>query len=518
MMRALKRTIIVGCFLLLIAGAIVLRLIWQPSVEWHGNILDAARAQEQRARIEGPLRASAGNSPYFADKNGKAVYLTGSHVWNNLQDIEPPLQMDDGGKWLEPAGASIAFDFANYLTFLVKENHNFIRLWAWEEPTWLSWLNSRVTIDPSPYSRTGPGVGLDGLPKFNLSEFNQAYFDRLRERVREAGDRGIYVSVMLFQGWSIESKGMTGKNPWRAHPFHRANNVNGVNGDRNGDAEGTETHTLQVAEITAVQEAYVRKVVTTLNDLDNVLYEITNESPGGSVDWQCHMINFVKHCETEQPKQHPVGMTTCNPACENAELFASPADWISPNKTDNEDYCGNPPAGRGGKVIISDTDHLCGVFCDYEWVWKSFIRGLNPILMDPIWMPKFEVTRKAMGMTLAYARRMDLSQMRPRGDLASSGYCLANPGSEYLVYLPFEPNNFDSMRFVRKIRNKINNLRSRFRRTVTVDLSHASGVFRVEWCNPISGGIVDGAAIQAGATSAFTAPFGGDAVLYIRKG
>ena len=323
---------------------------------------------------------------------------------------------------------------------------------------------------------------------------------------------------MLFQGWSIESKGMTGNNPWRAHPFHRANNVNGVNGDQNGDEEGIETHTLQVAEITALQEAYVRKVVTTLNDLDNVLYEITNESPDGSVDWQYHMINFIKQCEAEQPKQHPVGMTTCNPACENAELFASPADWISPNKTDNEDYCGNPPTGRGGKVVISDTDHLCGAFCNYEWVWKSFVRGLNPILMDPIWMPKYEVSRKAMGMTLAYARRMDLSHMRPRGDLTSSGYCLANPGSEYLVYLPFESDKFDLMRFVPRIRNKINNLRSRFRRTVTVDLSHASGVFRVEWCNPISGGIVDGTQIQGGATSAFTAPFGGDAVLYIRKG
>ena len=26
--------------------------------------------------------------------------------------------------------------------------------------------------------------------------------------------------------------------------------------------------------------------------------------------------------------------------------------------------------------------------------------------------------------------------MAPRGDLASTGYCLANPGKEYLVYIP----------------------------------------------------------------------------------
>ena len=189
-MRALKRTIIVVCFLLFIAGASVLQLIWHPRVEWRGNILDAARTQEQRARMDGPLRAGAGNSPYFADRNGKAVYLTGSHVWNNFQDIEPPLRMDDNAKWLEPTGAAVVFDFADYLAFLTKENHNFIRLWTWEEATWLSWLSSRVAIYPSPYARKGPGVALDGLPKFNVQEFNQEYFDRLRSRVSAAGDRG----------------------------------------------------------------------------------------------------------------------------------------------------------------------------------------------------------------------------------------------------------------------------------------------------------------------------------------
>ena len=38
--------------------------------------------------------------------------------------------------------------------------------------------------------------------------------------------------------------------------------------------------------MTALQEAYVRKVIDTVNDLDNVLYEITNEAgvyrPSGS--------------------------------------------------------------------------------------------------------------------------------------------------------------------------------------------------------------------------------------------
>ena len=38
-----------------------------------------------------------------------------------------------------------------------------------------------------------------------------------------------------------------------------------------------------MAEITAIQEAYAKKVIDTVNDLDNVLYEISNESNGGEV-------------------------------------------------------------------------------------------------------------------------------------------------------------------------------------------------------------------------------------------
>ena len=76
------------------------------------------------------------------------------------------------------------------------------------------------------------------------------------------------------------------------------------------------------------------------------------------------------------------------------------------------------------------------------WVWKSFLRGHNPILMgfgiidvaDPfdlsLGIPSyesFEPARFAMGDTLRFAGRMNLVEMEPRGDLSSTGYALANP-------------------------------------------------------------------------------------------
>ena len=41
----------------------------------------------------GPLRVHPDNPRYFTDETGRAVYLTGAHTWNNLQNnaVYPPV-------------------------------------------------------------------------------------------------------------------------------------------------------------------------------------------------------------------------------------------------------------------------------------------------------------------------------------------------------------------------------------------------------------------------------------------
>ncbi len=473
-------------------GRLFGRLLTPASFDWKWVATGLLLLVVQVGRVEavsatGPLRVCEKNPRYFTDGSGKVVYLTGSHTWNNLVDMGP-------------SDPPPAFDFPRYLDWMEKQNHNFMRMWTWESATWdtrdvYSAFGPKKTVHtaaPQPWARTGPGNALDGKPKFDLKNFNQEYFGRMRLGVSAARDRGIYASVMLFEGWGLQFA----QGAWQSHPFNRENNINGFDGDLNGDGKGLDIYTLASPAITAFQESYVRKVIDTVNDLDNVLYEISNENHPPSTQWQYHMIDFIHKYEKGKPKQHPVGMTFQYQGGKNSTLFESPGDWISPNADGG--YRDDPPPADGRKVVLNDTDHLWGIGGNQAWVWKSFLRGHNPIFMDPYQGvvlssqldPKFDPVRRSMGYTRKLANRMNLVEMVPRNDLSSTKYCLANPGSEYLVYLPSGG-------------------------TVTVDLSAASGALLVEWFNPTTGETVKGDETTGGAKRDFTAPFSGDAVLYI---
>ena len=437
--------------------------------------------------VAGPLRKSTVNPRYFADASGHVVYLTGSEYWNTIEDNGP-------------SNPPPVFDFSGYLDFLQAHNHNFTRLFMWEQAR----RSSLSVIDhwfaPNLYVRTGPGIGLDSAPKFDLNQINPAYLARVRQRVIDAGARGIYVSLMLFNGWSVEAKSDIGFNPWLSHPFNASNNINGINGDPNSDQSGEEIQTLAIPAVTALQDAYVRAVIDAVNDLDNVIYEISNESnstPAADA-WQYHMIDLIRSYEAGKPKQHPIGMSVPWPNGSNSEILSSSADWVAMNGDLN-----NPPQADGAKVSMWDTDHLCGICGDAAWPWRSLTRGHNPLLMDgyngapgytdPAYNPsdpKWEVIRTNMGYARSYALRMDLAHAVPRADLSNSSFCLAVVGSEYLVFSAEGGN-------------------------VTVNLAGVSGSRTVEWFNPATGQAIAGGTVTGGSTVGLTAPFTGMAVLYV---
>jgi hypothetical protein len=112
------------------------------------------------------------------------------------------------------------------------------------------------------------------------------------------------------------------------------------------------------------------------------------------------------------------------------------------------------------------------------------------LLWDPIPPPQaskgirkafLECARTPMGHTLRYAERMNLAAMNPNDNSCSAKYCLANPGREYLIYLPKEVSN----RWY--LRGWYQSWQDRSHRTVTLDLSAISGEVILEWFSPATG-------------------------------
>ena len=197
-------------------------------------LLRPAAAEPSTAKITGPLVAS-GNPNYFKDASGVVLILTGSHTWNTLQD------------W-GSHGSPQTLDFDAFVSFLVAHGHNFTLLWASELPKVCGLPTTAhfppdLTVRPHPWRRTGPGTATDGGLKFDLTKFDQSYFDRLRTRTETLRNAGIYVGVYLFTGEFLKSFRCSSD----GYPFTGANNINGIDDGYDGGTTRDRGHHYECA-------------------------------------------------------------------------------------------------------------------------------------------------------------------------------------------------------------------------------------------------------------------------------
>ncbi len=199
------------------------------------------------------------------------------------------------------------------------------------------------------------------------------------------------------------------------------------------------------------------------------------------------------------PQQHPILMTGQWPNGYNDVLFAGPAEAVSPlrwNRPGDANWQHDPPDMGGAKVVLADTDHLWGVGGTVDWVWKTFTRGNNPIYMDP-WgynhvdprLPREEV-RRGMGATRRLARDLDLARTVPHPELASTGYVLADPGRDYVVYHPYEGS-------------------------LRLDLAATTGTLVARWLDPVNLEPAAVVEVAGGAPVDLTPPYDGRWVLRV---
>src|SRR5262249_20883913 len=151
---AVKPVVISGLALILTAVTAELVVAQEPPEKGALPPPPAAPTAPTSRPILSPLRALAKNPNYFTDGSGKAIYLTGSHTWNTLQDWGT----NDS---IQP------LDFKAFVKMLVSYHHNFTLLWTTELPTFHGLPTTAgsppdFTVTPFPWQRTGPGNASDG--------------------------------------------------------------------------------------------------------------------------------------------------------------------------------------------------------------------------------------------------------------------------------------------------------------------------------------------------------------------
>lgn len=203
------------------------------------------------AQAQSVLRLNPSNPHYFEYK-GKPTVIVGSG---------------------EHYGAVIngEFNYKTYLQTLKNDGLNTTRLFTgayFEVPGAFGIQKNTMAPNPDklllPWARSSePGYKLGGN-KFNLTQWNDAYFDRLKDFMQEAERNGIIVEINLFSSYYGAG--------WPHSVFNRPNNVNNTD-----EIPPQNAQTPFNGNILGFQEQYVRKIVRELNSFPNLYFEIQNE-------------------------------------------------------------------------------------------------------------------------------------------------------------------------------------------------------------------------------------------------
>ncbi|MFP4144190.1 MAG: hypothetical protein ACLFV3_03520 [Phycisphaeraceae bacterium] len=139
--------------------------------------------------------------------------------------------------------------------------------------------------------------------KYDLSQFNDTWFNRLTTFLDETAERDIVVQIEVFDRFDFY------RDNWQNNPFNPDNNVNYEAGDSDVNLSTSyDTHPNQntnpffktqkwgdnanATELRAYQEALVEKIIETTLPYDHVLYTISNET-NEAKQWSYQWGDFI---------------------------------------------------------------------------------------------------------------------------------------------------------------------------------------------------------------------------------
>ncbi len=219
------------------------------------TLMAACQVNETPAKAElpaaGPIQLHPENPHYFLYKGKPLALITSAEHYGALLNLD--------------------FDYRTYLKTLSEEGMNYTRIFTgtYFEIAGESFGIQNNTLAPDKNKVISPwGIivyGLSGNWKYDLSTWNEAYFERLKDFMAAATEYDIIVEVTLFS--SIYRDGH-----WDICPQNPENNINIAGGLSRFDAQ-----TLNNGELLSYQLSFVQKMVNELNEWDNFFFEIQNE-------------------------------------------------------------------------------------------------------------------------------------------------------------------------------------------------------------------------------------------------
>jgi hypothetical protein len=285
-------------------------------------VCEPIAAQEHK-----PLALHPDNSHYFLFRGKPTVLITSGEHYGAVLNLD--------------------FDYVKYLDTLAADGLNHTRTFtgAYAEPVG-AFKIAKNTLAPAkgrllaPWARSETPGYANGGNKFDLSKWSPAYFQRLKDFVAKAAKRDIVVEMNLFCPFYEDAM-------WALSPMHAGNNINGL-----GKVPRTDVYTLDKnGGLLAIQEALTKKIVTELNEFDNVFFEVCNEPYFGGVtqQWQDHIADLIVATEKKPSARHLISMNIANGAKKVEKPHPAVSifnfHYASPPKTVALNYHLNKPIG-----------------------------------------------------------------------------------------------------------------------------------------------------------------------------
>lgn len=396
---------------------------------------------------------------------------------------------------------NLDFDYATYLETLAHDRLNLTRVFtgAYVEPS-DAFNIQKNTLAPvagkfiCPWSRsTEPGYA-NGGNKFDLNQWDDAYFSRLHNFMKEANERNIIVELTLFCPFYGDSQ-------WQLSPMNPINNIQG-----GAPIDRTHVYTLDKSgALLSVQENLVRKIVHELKDYPNLIYEICNEPYFGGVtlEWQHHIATLIHNEEKDLEYQHLISQNIANGSQEITNPhpqvsvfnfhYASPPIAVARNYFlnkvigDNETgFDGNADSTyrREGWAFILAGGALYNNL-DYSFTAEHE----NGTFQYPSTQPGggSPALRKQLSFLKNFIHKFDFINMKPDSTVLSNrrsvaaAEVLADHGQEYAIYV-FGKGPLD------------------------LELVLPNGTYSVEFLDPLTGQSEDGQKVHSQGSVTITTP------------